>query len=378
MAFVPPTTVPTGTCNPIKPKSGTCLLRATATKPDADAAGTASCVDQVKLKPDWTGETPLSRLVNALIATPFLYSAMKLGARRTLIGTAEKKGVPWRKRAAELAELVPESERDQVLDSIRDPGLEYPDYYLNPFHAYSDGNLGWLQAFEVESATKSICIRTFRQEPVVLNHQEAFDRIRASNFKAVVENAPSGWLDRPAFTALDAGCSVGISTRDLARRLLAHGADVKRVEGIDPSPYFLAVAKVDPSSCGTDQTDVEHLVSFRHALGERTKADDNSLDLFTLQFTAHEVPTAALRSILEEAFRVLKPSSVFTLVDNDPKSPTIQNLPFVLFTLMKSTEPFLDQYYTLDMEALLEEVGFVNVSSTRTDPRHRTIVAIKP
>lgn len=47
----------------------------------------------------------------------------------------------------------------------------------------------------------------------------------------------------------------------------------------------------------------------------------------------------------------------------------------MLFTLMKSTEPFLDEYYMLDLEEALSQAGFVNVHSIFTDPRHRTVTA---
>jgi hypothetical protein len=50
----------------------------------------------------------------------------------------------------------------------------------------------------------------------------------------------------------------------------------------------------------------------------------------------------------------------------------------VLFTLMKSTEPFLDEYYMLDLEETMRQVGFVDVHSILTDPRHRTVTATVP
>jgi SAM-dependent methyltransferase len=40
-----------------------------------------------------------------------------------------------------------------------------------------------------------------------------------------------------------------------------------------------------------------------------------------------------------ESRRLLKPGGVLTISDNNPRSKVIQNLPPVLFTLMKSTEP---------------------------------------
>lgn len=50
----------------------------------------------------------------------------------------------------------------------------------------------------------------------------------------------------------------------------------------------------------------------------------------------------------------------------------------MLFTLMKSTEPFLDEYFLTDLEGRMREVGFVNIKSVLTDPRHRTVTASVP
>jgi hypothetical protein len=46
--------------------------------------------------------------------------------------------------------------------------------------------------------------------------------------------------------------------------------------------------------------------------------------------------------------------------------------------LQKSTEPWADEYYSLNVEALLEEVGFTSIRTVASDPRHRTIMAYKP
>lgn len=56
----------------------------------------------------------------------------------------------------------------------------------------------------------------------------------------------------------------------------------------------------------------------------------------------------------------------------------MQELSPVLFTLMKSTEPFLDDYYLIDLEGTMEEAGFVNVCTILTDPRHRTVTGTVP
>lgn len=58
------------------------------------------------------------------------------------------------------------------------------------------------------------------------------------------------------------------------------------------------------------------------------------------------------------------------------RSRTIQNLPPVLFTLMKSTEPWSDEYYSFDLEEALRAAGFKDVLTTETDHRHRTVFGI--
>ena len=45
---------------------------------------------------------------------------------------------------------------------------------------------------------------------------------------------------------------------------------------------------------------------------------------------------------------------------------------------MKSTEPWSDDDYTLDVEAMMQAVGFESVVTKPSDPRHRTILGRKP
>ena len=74
---------------------------------------------------------------------------------------------------------------------------------------------------------------------------------------------------------------------------------------------------------------------------------------------------------------MLKPGGTFVMTDNNPQSPVIQNLPPALFTLMKSTEPHSNEYYTIDVQQMLRDAGFRHVQQKQTDPRHRTVCATK-
>ena len=312
-----------------------------------------------KLKPDWAGDDLLSRFVNLLIGTKPIYGVMKRQARRVLIKTAEKNGIPWRKNYQELEK----SGVENLLDSIANPEIAYPDYYQVPFHAYDEGNLCWQAAFEAASATKSMALRVWKDED--LTWQEAQQRLRHSFYQILAEYTPAT-IDR----ALDLGCSVGMSTLSLHRYFSAKQNTAINTIGLDLSPYMLAVAKASDTQ--------QEISQWIHGLGESTGLADNSLDLVTLQFVIHELPRQTTEAIFREVLRILKPGGVIGIVDNNPASAVIQSLPPVLFTLMKSTEPWSDDYYTFDVEAAIERAGFDYQTTVASDPRHRAIIAIKP
>ena len=312
-----------------------------------------------KTKPDWAGRDLLSRFVNLLINTKPIYAVMQRQARQVLIKTAEKNGIPWRKNYQELEA----SSAKDLLASLTDKELVYPSYYQVPFHAYDEGNLCWQAAFEAASATYSMGLRIWKDED--LTWQEAQQRLRHS-FYSILEP----YLPPTVENILDLGCSVGVSTLSLHRYFSQRQNTAIATIGLDLSPYMLAVAQTSDSQ--------REVSKWLHGLGESTGLADNSLDLVTLQFVIHELPRQATKSIFKEVLRVLKPGGVMGIVDNNPASPVIQSLPPVLFTLMKSTEPWSDDYYTFDVEAAIKEAGFNCQTTVASDPRHRTLIGIKP
>lgn len=323
--------------------------------------------------PAWAGGGPLADFVNFIIGVKPLFRLMQTAARNVLIQTAEKKGLSWCAEVQTLDEKFTPEMRESELDRITNPALQYPSYYLQKFHAYEEGNLGWLPAFEQGPATVSMALRVWKDENA-LTCNEASARLRATHLDCVIRNAPAGFgsVSNATFVAVDAGCGTGLSTISVVARLrkmdISGDASIK-VIALDASPYMLAVGEylhADPS------------ISYRHALAEDCKLDSCTCDWFGLQYVIHEMPAPVIAAVFVEAFRVLRPGGIVSFVDTNPKSKTIQNLPPVIFTLMKSTEPHSDQYYTLDVEELLRGVGFERVVSEQSDHRHRTVVAVKP
>jgi ubiquinone/menaquinone biosynthesis C-methylase UbiE len=310
-------------------------------------------------KPAWAGDDFLSRCVNRLIQTKPVYAVMKHQARQVLIQTAEKNDIPWRKHCEELAAVGLQQQAAQFTNT----DVSYPNYYQVPFHAYEQGNLCWEAAFEAESATYAMALRVWKDES--LTWQAAQERLRSSFHQVLAQH-----IVQPVQDILDIGCSVGLSTLAL-HRFYQHQQDAPvHTTGLDLSPYMLTVAQ--------HRDEKNEIEQWLHANAEATGLPDRAFDLVTLQFLIHELPRQATTAIFREALRLLRPSGYLAIVDNNPQSPVIQNLPPVLFTLMKSTEPWSDDYYTFDVEAAMQSVGFEHMTTVASDPRHRTILGRKP
>jgi len=241
-----------------------------------------------------------------------------------------------------------------------------------------------LAACEAEAATYAVGLRVWPGDGASAVELQA--RLRDS-FTACVGNYMErhpGAVQRGAVgEVLEVGCSVGVSTRALGEFF-----PEAQVTGLDLSPYMLSVADFceDAAFAGEFReagvaeptAPRRRRISYRHGLAESSGYADGAFDLVSIPFVFHECPERAIRDILSEQFRVLRPGGVLAFTDNDPRSPVIQGLPAPIFTLMKSTEPWSDEYYLMDIPAAMREAGFVDVEYHRTDPRHRTVVATKP
>ena len=312
--------------------------------------------------PRWADSSRgLGRLIEGLIGIGLLRRPLFFQARQLIIRTAERNGIPWRARRREL-QLAAEP----LLAASTTVGLTPPAYYLSRFHAYEQGNLCWQAAAEAEQATDAMALRVWPDEQ--LQPAAAQKRLRDA-IHAVADPLLPVSIDR----VLDLGCSVGVSTQALARwlnaRAEANAVLAPTLIGLDLSAEMLSVARVrDPQGLVHD---------WRHAAAEATGLATASVDLVSLQFVCHELPQAATRAVLAEAFRLLRPGGVLLMVDQDPGSSVLQRLPAPVATLLKSTEPFIEEYFALDMPAALQEAGFRNPSIRPCDPRHRVIACLR-
>ena len=141
-----------------------------------------------------------------------------------------------------------------------------------------------------------------------------------------------------------------------------------KLTGVDLSPYFLAVAEYRSQQKNTP-------INWVHAAAESTGLPNASFDLVSIFLMCHELPQSATKEIFREAKRLLRPNGHIAIMDMNPQSSAYKKMPPYIFTLLKSTEPYLDEYFTLDISQALVESGFSAPTITPNSPRHRTIIA---
>ena len=290
-----------------------------------------------------------TRLINGLLEIKPLYGFAKHQARQMMVKRGEKIGVPWKKQVAELESVDWENEIKKVENSQ----LSYPDYYLTSFHAYEKGNLGWKPALELEVASLTVHSTIFNKA----GELEGDSKLRAAYHYVLKPQIPE------PKDILDLACGVGLSSFAL-QKLYPQA----KVTGLDLSPYFLSVANYSSQQRQTN-------INWVHAAAESTGNPDDSFDLVSIYLTLHELPQSATRQIFAEARRVLRSNGHIAIKCMNPQSEEYQKMPRYVFTLLKSTEPYLDEYFTLDIKQALIDTGFQTPTITPSSRRHRTVVA---
>jgi ubiquinone/menaquinone biosynthesis C-methylase UbiE len=309
-----------------------------------------------------------SRLVNTLLSIKPLANLAKHRARQMMIQRAESIGVPWMQQV----EWFQARDWQADLAAVQNPALVYPDYYQCSFHAYEAGNLSWEPAFEVEVAAYAVHARIWQDAG-----SQGDPRLRQS-YHQVLQSA----LPEPPQTIVDLGCAVGMSTFALQRTF-----PEAQITGVDLSPYFLAVAHYQTHNPPSGEYDwrssllpqpansVGNSPNWLHAPAEATGLPAHAYDLVSACLLFHELPQQAAIAILQEARRLLRPGGHLAIMDMNPRSEVYAEMPPYILTLLKSTEPYLDQYFALDFDAAIQAAGFEPPTLTCNSPRHRTLIA---
>lgn len=318
-----------------------------------------------------------AKIVNLIMDSP-LYFPIVAMAKRTMKKTAQSVGLDWEKKSNELVNAADWMSRvESVKAELND---QYPEYYQSKFHGYSDGNLCISAAVEQEIAGKAVGARNFPNEG--LRGEEV---LRGSYDRDIINLGGISTSMIADQSVVDLGCGTGTSTRRLARLFPA----AKEVIGIDLSPFMIAVGRYLSDTeeykdkfKWVEDIESDERIAFHCRDIARTQLADSSVSFVSLCLVLHELPEEATISILNEAARILKPGGTLAIMEMDPSAPgyvKLRNTPW-LFSILRSTEPFLDDYFNKVAPALpsfLAKSGFPSVRISAATGRHFTMIATK-
>ena len=295
-----------------------------------------------------------SRLVNTVLAIKPLASLAKHQARNMMIKRAERIGVPWRENVKALRSL----DWDSRLAAVENPQVRYPNYYRRSIHGYDKGDLCWEAALEQEVAAQTVHASLWPDAGA------GGDTRLRQNYLNILKHQ----LCEPPRDILDLGCSIGSSTFGLQEIY-----PQAKITGIDLSPYYLAVACYNSQQ--RQAKGFQASQTWIHASAEATGFPDATFDLVSMFLLCHELPQSVVRAIFREARRLLRPQGHLAIMDMNPYCEFVAKVPTYVLTLLKSTEPCLDEYFSLDLKQALVDAGFQPMVEAENSPRHRTAIA---
>jgi len=282
---------------------------------------------------------------------------MKKKARDWFIKRAEKSGIKWNELKSQYSTPKIEVVLNLTKSELENKTIEYPDYFLKPFHGYDEGNMNWLAAKEGDGATISMSVNYWKN--VKPEDTEIWLRGNYTNTiqKYIVDN---NLENHSILNILDIGCSFGIGTE-----FINDYFKNSQLIGLDLSPYFVSLANYRSNK--NDKN-----ITYVHANAEEIPLPSNSLDIITAQFLFHEVPTEPTRKIVKEVYRVLKPNGVLSIIDLDPQNlrDTLEINVFRKWAF-EVTEPHIYEYYKSNMTDIFLENGFKNIRVIKNDPLNK-------
>ena len=339
-----------------------------------------------------------SSLLQLVLQSPIWKYVLVPMARNKIIDTAQANGIPWNQcKDWLLSQNGPwnnstEAHQLQLQQQLND----IPTWYQNAaYHAYETGHLSWNAAVELELASAAIGARNIPKAGADGENmfRSAFNKAlkEAGSLRAPLTSHTDGSISR----IVDIGCGTGTSTR-LLGQIFSQWNNVQ-ITGIDLSPYFVQTGvrlhELSLSQSINKETDtsgpwvcyiqpdrrIEYLqgdgTNLRHCV------TDDTVDIVNIQFVFHELPVHVACDMIKEAHRMLKSNGgQLWISEMDFESPAYKaqrNNPF-LFSLVRATEPFLDEYASGQSQIwkCLYDT-FDTVTITAATGRHYAVVATK-
>ena len=234
--------------------------------------------------------------------------------------------------APDLGEIDWESE----LSTFQE--IQYPQYYLQPFHSVLGG---WL------SETAAVGNRVGMEALLENSHPQKSLGVRDEIAKLFPADARH---------ILDLGAGIGDDAAAIARYIPS-----ATVTAWDASPFMIVVGRLY-------HKDIPNL-HWKHGLVEKTELPDNSVDALNITYLLHECPDEVKQVILAECWRILSPGGRLVITDS---------LPGELHSYRGFFEPYKEQWLKVDPDKLLQAAGFVNIKAYQFAYSSWTRVGEKP
>ena len=217
-----------------------------------------------------------------------------------------------------------------------DPDMRLPSYYTavdihqHPGGVWSDPIAGFVYERGARSTTPTMGAR----------HADLHDRL---------VDAVADHLGKEPRDILDMACGFGKSTGPFYERY--RDASVTGVDLSEPCLKLAAKTAADRQA-----TNVRYLQ--RNAY--QTGLEDESFDLVTSTMMLHEMPPPKVMDTFDETARLLKPGGLMAHLDFYHLPDTFAR--FIHYGhARRNNEPFMEPLAELDIPAILESKGFINV-----------------
>ena len=169
---------------------------------------------------------------------------------------------------------------------------------------------------------------------------------------------------------LDIGCSIGQATTVLKDRF-----PQAEVWGLDVGEPLIRYAHMRAVKRGKE-------VHFKQALAEDTGFPDAHFDMVLSYILFHEVTVDAMRAILAETHRVLRPGGSFAIYEfpsNDKGQVSAAHRFLIDYDSRDNVEPYSPGFVEADFRGMIEAAGFeVEDGPSLSNPFLQSLVGRKP
>ena len=241
-----------------------------------------------------------------------------------------------------IQDLATQAAETPAVGSLRlDPNLEIPGYHTAvDIHCQPGGyHTEYIDNDVAQGAIYDRAVYIYAMGQMGVNNADMGDSTVAWLKQEYPEFKPT--------RILDMGCAVGHSTLPYVS-----GFEDAEVHAIDVAAPMLRYAHARASSKNM-------AVHFSQQNAEFTDFEDESFDLVVSHILLHETSSAAIKRVIKECHRVLKPGGMMLHVETPPYEGMEPFDTFIFdWDSENNNEPFWRKSHLLDLNALAHDSGF--------------------